>query len=374
LLIFYLEIREREAVGFRGAALILALALALAWLTHRLVEIPLKNLQVRVGRRNLRKLNIASAAIAVTALALGGAASTTAIQPVTREYAATVGWDAETYPGGSVDAGSTDVPGVDFVPAVEDLSSELPDYYDWGCRQSGSNAPGTEETLVCEDPDKPAEPTATVVLAAGSHAGHWTQGFRALAGQYGWELLIVDRPNCPLGIAVDPADTKCEPWQDNFIDWLGTADVDLVITPGTRMAAGDRSEYILEGAPGRWEQITSTGTDLLLLRGTPRSDINAADCLADGKDPADCGPPVAQISPENPLEDTELPAGTHVVDVVDHVCPAAQEGAERCSAVVGSVVVWHDRGHLTNAFSGTMAPVLDAHMREVPELGSLFPR
>jgi peptidoglycan/LPS O-acetylase OafA/YrhL len=374
LLIFYLEVREREAVGFQGAAFILALSCALAWLTHRLIETPLKNLQVRVGRHGLRKLNIATVAIAVIALMAGGAASTAALRPAPREYAAVTGWDAETYPGGSVEAGSTDVPDVDFVPAVEDLSSELPDYYDWGCRQSGSNAPGSDEAWVCEDPNKPEEPTATVVLAAGSHAGHWTQGFRSLAAQYGWELLIVDRPSCPLGIAVDPADTMCEPWQDNLIEWLDTADVDLVITPGTRMAPSDRPEYILEGAPERWEQITATGADLLLLRGTPRSDINAADCLAEGGRPADCGPPVAQISAENPLENTALPEGTHVVDVVDHVCPAVHEGAERCSAVVGNVVVWHDKGHLTNTFAGTMAPVLDAHMREVPGLRSLFPR
>src|SRR5690625_4630238 len=44
LLIFYLAIRDREAVGIRGAAVIFIAALLLAMLTYRFVEKPLNRL------------------------------------------------------------------------------------------------------------------------------------------------------------------------------------------------------------------------------------------------------------------------------------------------------------------------------------------
>ncbi|GAA4772206.1 acyltransferase family protein [Citricoccus nitrophenolicus] len=372
ILIFYLEVRGREAVGVRGAAVILAVSLVLAWLTYRFVETPLKNQSTRAGKVRQRKLNTISAAIAVVVLAAGGLVSTTSMQPARDTVPLADDWDWNTHPGATVEAAEDQLPDAEPVPSLEELPSVRPDYYSWGCMQPGTNDPGTDEIRVCEDPNVPEAPTATVVLAGGSHAGHWTEGIRPLAARYGWELLIVDRSNCPFGDQAVAGDELCGPWQDNFVEWLETnSEVDLVITPGTRMTPNDDPEYVLSGAPERWDQITATGTDLLLLRGTPRGETNTADCLAEGTEPAHCGPRAADIEAENLLEEMALPEGATTIDVVDYVCPAATTGATHCSGVVGNVVVWHDSSHLTPSFSRTMAPILERHMREAVDW--LFP-
>lgn len=371
VLIYYLEIRDREAIGPRGAAFVLTVSLVLTWFTHRWVETPLKNLQTKAGptvATRMKRINVVTVAGIMVVLVGGGAVTTAAIASTTAPTMAE-DWDWETYPGGALDPGQS-VPQADHVPGLAELPSVRPDYYAWGCKQPATQSPATAAIKVCEDPDKPAEPSATVVLAGGSHAGHWAETFRQLAGRHRWELLVVDRSSCPFGEPVDPSDTACATWQDNFISWLEDTgrEIDLVVTPGSRLQAS-RGEFIMPGAQERWQQITDAGSRLLLLRGTPRGDRNVATCLGEGTAPDDCGPPVEQIASDSPLNEHTMPEGASTVDVIDHVCPAVREDAERCDAVVGNVVIWHDSHHLTNAYAGTMVPIMETRMREaVPRL------
>src|SRR5699024_974411 len=58
LLIFYMEIRNREAVGIRGALVILAVTTLLAVLTYRYIEMPLKTRQQKRSAFTAQKANI----------------------------------------------------------------------------------------------------------------------------------------------------------------------------------------------------------------------------------------------------------------------------------------------------------------------------
>ena len=366
LLIFALELLDRESVGLGLAAVILSASFLLAWLTHRLVEVPLTRLPRGASRQRLRRLNRTSIAAGLLVLLAGGGAATAAIG--SRPDPSAVAEASPVHPGAMVTAGAAAAPAdVDPVPALDVLPSVRPDYYAWGCKQSAQQTPGTEEVLVCDDPNPPEEPRARVVVAGGSHAGHWVSAVRQVADRQDWEVLVVDRSSCPFGRLEGEDDPKCQEWQDNFVEWLRTADADLVITPGTRMDT--KREFIMDEAPERWRQISETGTDVLLLRGTPRRFGHVSDCLAEGRASAECGPSTAQIAEQNPLELADLPEGVHAVDLLENVCPALREGGERCDAVVGNVVVWHDGHHLTNDFAASASPILEEKMREaVPAL------
>lgn len=367
LLILSLELLDRTAVGPGHAAAVMAASLVLAWLTHILVEAPLAALPQRASGPRLRRLNRVSVALGGVLLLAGGLIATAAVRSGPGEAEPVVA--SETHPGAMVTAGAVVAPGaVDPVPSLDTLPSVRPDYYAWDCNQWGSQKEGTDEVRVCDDPNRPEEPLARVVVGGGSHAGHWISTVREVGARNGWEVLVVDRASCPFGVLEDRDDPMCQSWQDNFITWLETADVDLVITPGTRMDTEE--EFIIDDARRRWEQMLATGTDVLLLRGTPRHDTNIADCLAEGTPSAQCGPPTAQIAEQNPLDATALPEGVHTVDLVENVCPAVNDPArEHCDAVVGNVVVWHDAHHLTNTMARSAAPILEEKAREViPEL------
>src|SRR5699024_3016451 len=242
---------DREAVGLRGATVIFVAALVLAMLMHRFVEKPLD----RLGKqRRGRKLDWTSLGAGVAAMAVGALVAFPQIPSDGNRTAQALEINTETHPGAlSI---SDDLPVVDAepIPAVTELRQGRQEYYSRGCSQEGGNAPGTDEVTVCDDPDKPANPTARVALAAGSHAGQWEHTVRSIGKTYGWEVLVVIKSGCVLLDTDDPESRMCQSWNDNFIDWVDKNDIDLVITPGSRVFGS--GESITDGAMTRWEQIT----------------------------------------------------------------------------------------------------------------------
>lgn len=373
LLIFYMEYRDRDAIGIRGALVILAITVVLAILMYRYVEQPLKLRQTTRTPGTSKRVNKAVVVVAATGLIIGGTGSTLVLnQPENQVASVFDDWDWGTYPGAMVTTDQySEPPEVDqYLPAVEDLSNDRPAFYQRGCVQNMGNDPGREEVKVCEDLDKPDDPTATIVLSGGSHSMHWHEAFRALAAEYGWELLVVEKDACVLLDNTEPHTAGCNAWNDNYIEWLETQDVDLVVANGTRIFS-ERQEKIQAGAQDRWQQVTDTGADLLLMRGTPRPGDDVDDCLASGNTPADCGADTTQIAKTNPLETEDLPDDINYIDMLPHVCPEGMTTeSDQCPAVVGNVVVWFDGSHLTNQYVATMTPIIETKLRE--EVSWLF--
>lgn len=375
LLIFYMEVRNREAVGVRGASFILALTAVLAMLMYRFIERPLKNRQTRRGAAASHKANKFVVAGTAAALAFAGTGTALVVKEAEHQDPGPLrDWARDRYPGAMALADdASDIPILDdYWPDPEVLASMRPDYYSWGCRQQPGDNPGSDEITVCEDPEAPETPHATVVIAGGSHAGQWHHAWRALARRYGWELLITDKSGCVFGELTDVDSDMCQSWQVNFVDWLRRNEVDLVVTPGTRMLRSAESEKIQAGAPDRWNEIVGAGAELLLIRGTPRPDENTADCLASGKSATECGANSAQMLPENPLDNLNLSESVHILDLSPYICPEdVIQTAGRCPAIIGNVAVWYDNSHLSNPYVESLSPLLESYL--LGELPELFP-
>src|SRR5699024_9193128 len=260
---------------------------------------------------------------------------------------------------------------VEPFPAPEDAREYRQEYAKRACEQKMGEKPGTDEIKVCDDLGAPDNPTATIVLAGGSHAGHFEEAFKTLARKYNWEVLVVLKPACVFGGEEYPNQTMCGAWNENFINWLENNDVDLVVTPGTRHISGPDEERIEDAAPTWWQRISSTGTDLLLTRGTPRkSGTPIPECLAEGGSSKECGASTQEFAKANPLADMELPSNAYTIDINKYVCPAINdEKRDTCDAVVGNILGWFDGSHFTTPFSQSLAPGLETEMQEtVPHL------
>ncbi|AXR73294.1 acyltransferase [Auritidibacter ignavus] len=364
LLFYYLQIRDREAVGIRGATLILLASLFLAMLTHRFVERPLQHHGGKPQSHGLlrNKPTVLTGAASLVTLAV----LTTQLAPSRADLDQAFGdLDPAVYPGAAVELQDEEPPDADVFPQPEDAADYRAAYHFRNCTQKMGNNPGTDEVLVCDDEEAPESPTATVVLAGGSHAGHLEDAFKTLARKYDWEVLIVLKPGCVFsGSANQPGD-MCTAWNNNFIGWLNNNDVDLVVAPGTRHEAEEDRENIPDRAEEWWERITATDTELLLIRGTPRSEHDLPSCLAEGGSPHECGPSALALHQPNPLNSIELPDGVQHIDLTDAVCPAIHdESASRCDAVVGNILVTFDSNHLTRPFSQSLAPVIEEQMQD----------
>ncbi|HLS01751.1 MAG TPA: acyltransferase, partial [Beutenbergiaceae bacterium] len=76
LLIYYLELRDRDAIGWRGALIILAATIILATLTYRYIEQPLKQRQDRRTGTQATRTNKTIVAVAAGSLLVAGAGAT----------------------------------------------------------------------------------------------------------------------------------------------------------------------------------------------------------------------------------------------------------------------------------------------------------
>lgn len=365
LLIFYMEYRGREAIGYRGAIVILAATLVLAIATNKYIERPLQRAgQVRPTRRI--HTNKSTIIIGASTLAITGLVMTAFTQPAQQVETAYGDLDPEIYPGAAQYFQTGPVQKAEPFPPVENIDDYWADYAKKRCGQQAGDGPGMLEVLICEDEDAPEHPTATIVLAGGSHAGHLEAAFKNLARKYGWEVLVVTKTRCDFGIEEDHPENMCAEWSDNFVEWLDENSVDLVVTPGTRLAG---PEFIWDLAPSWWQKISDTDTNLMLVRGMPRGD-NIPECLAEGGTSQECGFPKDRFAPSNPLAELELPSGVKHVDVSRQVCPQLDNpNTENCDAIVGNIIVSYDSNHLTSVFSHSLARAFEEKMKDtVPHL------
>ncbi|GAA1162427.1 acyltransferase family protein [Nesterenkonia sandarakina] len=361
LLILYLEIRDYSTLGGRGALIVLTVSLVLAYLTHRWVEQPLSRSASRIPPR-------VPLAFAATVLLIGGAASSFSIHQMQTQRSsvpALAELEQEDYPGALATLEGVEAPkGVEFIPDVQTLAQTRPDYYDWGCRQEFGDGENRGEVLVCEDPDSPAEPDLTVMITGGSHAGQWHHAWRILAAEHNWELLIADKSACLLTEPTDPEGNQCHEWNLNLLDVITERSPDLVFTAGSRVPNDDGPENIESGAPEKWQQIMDRGSEVLLMRGTPRREDSVADCLAEGGDAQSCGMDPVSYQQDNPLTAPDLPAGLYTLDMTEHLCED-----QVCPAVIGNVAVYYDKSHLSNHYIESLAPLLEDRLRqEMPHL------
>lgn len=276
------------------------------------------------------------------------------------------GLDENVYPGAAQYFESEPTPDAAMFPAPDEAEAFKPEYTIKGCGQKMGQDPGTDEIMVCEDENAPDNPAATVVLAGGSHAGHIEAAFKTLGQKHGWEVLVVTKSSCVFGLEELPDQTMCGQWNENFINWLDENDVDLVVTPGTRL---DDPEYIFDAAPKWWNRISETETDLLLMRGTPRF-AGGPECLASGGSAQECGASKSRFAETNPLLDMELPDNVYPLDMTKYVCPQiSNDSVDNCDAVVGNTLVWYDSHHFTTPFSQSLAPGFEAEIeRTLPHL------
>src|SRR5690625_3842431 len=101
LLIFYMEIRDRDAIGIKGALVILAATTVLAMLMHRYIEIPLAQVTKQAGSTGIWANK--PAVVTGVGLMVIGAIATTALSPSPKELdTAYEDLDPDLYPGAAV--------------------------------------------------------------------------------------------------------------------------------------------------------------------------------------------------------------------------------------------------------------------------------
>ncbi|MGP4844767.1 acyltransferase family protein [Marinobacter sp. 1Y8] len=365
VLVFFLAWSGLDAPTVMQGVGIMLCSAALAWLTTRFIEEPVRFSSV--GRKRPSRGLLLGAACTLPAVAFMGVWAVYIVQDRSALDGIEVTLGSDEYPGAlSVvvapnSASDTAVPVEGVVPPspralypnAYRLRDSVPRTYASGCHQS----PYGEEAQSCEFGDPDAE--YTIALVGGSHSAQWLPALMPVARDNGWRLVNYTKSACWFSDDSrewNGADNpSCLSWNKNVMQELKALKPDVVFTMGTR-ASGD-TEDVPTGYVSQWHKLDALGIEVLAIRDNPWNAFDLSDCVdVFGRDATRCSVPrdeaLAEESPAAGLADR--PGNLALLDMTEYFC-----NEQTCFPVAGNVLVYRDLHHITAAYARTMAPVLE---------------
>jgi peptidoglycan/LPS O-acetylase OafA/YrhL len=351
VLICYLAVTGYQRATVRGGLLVIAAAVGLSIVTRWLVEVRLR--RSGLGQRSTAGgFALAAACVAAVLVVTGGWHGYMWSQQ--RQAA-----DPRNYPGAAHLVTGGSLPDVPYLPTALDAKDDRAALYDMGCHQSQRDS----EVVRCEF--GPADAARTIALVGGSHSAHWFPALQVLIEPNDWRIVSMTKSSCrfkpeDLPDDADEIRVSCQQWNDAVIAALATLRPDAVFTTST---AGGGRDHTPEGYVTQWRRLEELGITVLGIRDTPWHDADVPECVERyGREAQRCGGTRADHDLDRPAdvaERTDLPGNVRLLDLTDYVC-----GPQRCPAVIGNVLVYHDAHHLSATYARTLAPFLSDAVME----------
>lgn len=253
--------------------------------------------------------------------------------------------------------------------------SDTPDVYNDDCWF----LKGPKEQKPCEYGSK--EPGAKrVALVGNSHAGHWLPPLQAIADSENWHITTYVSTACYTvdnEIIIDnPTETShCSAWNDRIIPEIEQGEYDLVIMSNRtwKTFKGIDLEETRIVAQGAYRMVLDSwleaDTPILVIRDTPYAYMSSVpDCVAanmnnlnkcDGSRGREAPDPLAEAA--ETIDDPRL----EVLDLTDRFC-----SGDICYSVIGGVIVYFDKGHLSATFARSLAEPIRAAALETMAAGA----
>ncbi len=244
-------------------------------------------------------------------------------------------------------------------PSLSKVLGDLPALYDDGCVLD----PGQTDLPVCIYGDPTS--STTVAILGDSHAAHWYPALQKISLARHWRLLFYSKKGCPPSEQPlrNNATNGCNTWRDQALAKINAERPDLIILTGYHYEPPDGSA----GGNTLWRNgMTTTMTTLgdlaskvVILGDTPTEQNNIPQCLAEHlRNVGACVSPrsYAVRLPRLQVE-AELAAqfGAHTIDTSDWLCTP-----NACPIIIGDLLIYRDRNHLTPPASESLAPLLEA--------------
>ncbi len=355
VLIVYLVVSGRTDAGLTGGLGVIALSLALAELTTRLIETPIRRPS---GTGRTRTALVAVASTLAVLLAAGSVTWAEFIDRRTEQWAQHTDLDPLTHPGAAALVAGADAPHAREVPSRFVAHADLPATTLEDC----ISQPGQLDPLTCTYGDADAE--RAIALIGGSHAEHWLPALDVLGREHRFRVETFVKVGCPAVLPPTPDSEvgECEEWTFGVVDAMTESPPDFVFSTSTRPVPDGRGDYTPDTYTALWQELADRDLPVIGLRDTPwlASDgvqYRAADCLAHRGGSADsCGIDRADVlAPIDPAQAATVDLPTvQLLDLSDAVCRT-----DRCRVIEGNVLVYRDSNHLTATYVRTLAPELD---------------
>ena len=354
ILVLALAATDVEAPNLGQGAAIIAASVALAVLTTRFVEKPLREWrwpQVRTWR---------TAVVVISCCALLAGPVAVWQTSLSAEEAATAAQPRELTPGAALlspaNAGAP-------APAGRIIPGPVALYNDWaGIQQACTGANATEDPVLegCRQATPEGETAKRIVVLGDSHAQQYLAALAPIAESRGWELVTLLMPACRFGAESETRNAECNTYNRASAAYVLEHRPDAVFTVAslTHEEAPFETEVpaYLEGI----QPIADAGIEIIGIRDNPRFTINMPECVQrHTPDAPACNPPLNESLVEpSPLESYRGKVeGLHLMDLSDFICAGGI-----CPAVVGNIYVYKDDNHLSRTYVESMIPMFEERL------------
>lgn len=345
LLIFYKEAAGVTDIGILPGVGIIGLAIALAYLTTRFIEEPLrKQSEGRTSRLPPALSAFILGAMFAAPVALIAVGLKLYFFTMVKDYRAE---DIRPFAGLQVDIQSD----ASVVPHQQFLFAKrlLPQPYLEGCNQN----PASPLVIACEYGDKKA--LKTVVLVGGSHALQWLPALDVIGKTEGYKIINITKSLCPFG-HLPTSHPSCKEWNENVVRYLTELKPSVVITNSTRAAQDGKEEYVPQSYVDQWKTLADRDIPVIGIRDNPRFPFDPADCLSRNKlNPLSCAKARSElllpVDPAQPMvADSEK---ITLVDMTDFLCTS-----DTCVTVFNDFIMYSDREHISVLYAVYLATAL----------------
>jgi peptidoglycan/LPS O-acetylase OafA/YrhL len=212
--------------------------------------------------------------------------------------------------------------------------------------------------------------TRVIALYGDSHAAQWFPALETAAIANHWKLVVVTKAACAtadIWSRIDAARPypECPQWRANAFPKLLASDADLVIMTqyshrydnrpnGSLISRADWRDALARPAG----QLIAAGKKVLFLGDIPIPKRRLDQCLAaHPRSTTACNLSRAKSldTGENALEQAlATQIGATFYDPSDWMC-----AGDVCPAVIGNMAVYLDTDHLNNTYSGSLAPYME---------------
>ncbi|PPA69055.1 acyltransferase family protein [Jeotgalibacillus proteolyticus] len=346
LLIFYYAYFGRETISFAGGISILLITFLLSILSVKGIEAPYRKMNIKTSKGKTAGV---LAALMLPALIVG---STWGIY-VNQTQAvgeSTIG----DHPGAQAISDNIQPnPAAEVIPDLIAVKSHLPSFYkEKGCYSTGESAVVTKCSYgVTENPDY------TIAVVGGSHSGHWVPALEAMAEEMKLKIDVYNKDACRFSNGDHPKQLtpSCTEWNESLMEPLIAGKPDLVFTT----ANNNIGDTVPSGYISKWKELEGIAT-VFAVRDNPRFEDDIPTCVEE-KGPEACSVPREELlSSTIPWENTEnIPDNVYFADMTEYFCDD-----QACHAVIGNVLVYRDRHHISTVYAETLANGLKVHIQE----------
>lgn len=346
LLEFY-RYNVQQTPGLLVGTLIIVVSIGLSFLMTEWVEKPIRT--STVNRTAFKKLG---ALLTVNVLLIGSLLGLAYMEEQELKQAVS----KNKYPGALAIEQTLPVPKQDPFPSYANVFNDLPLVH-----TDGSNQGLQKTEAKVGEYGKTKDYKATIALVGSSHSEQWFGALHEAIKGTDIRLLNLTRSGTRFSTGYEPDSLKGI-WNQNVLNYLKDADVDLIISHVT--AADASKDSIHQQMVDQMQFVKDEyGIDGLALRDNPRYDFNVLEALettsiADTTKQMNTQPNQTDEAYWKQFEKTNQ--SLHKLDLTRyfHV-----KGEYR--PVIGNVVIYRDNSHMTNTYAESFAPMFKKKLDEV---------